>query len=130
MNLGSRHVMVVHADDGLDEISISSPTQVAELQDGQVRTYAITPEEFGLRRVEPAEIAVDSVERSLDFMHSVLDNQLGAACDVVLLNAGAAIYVAGLAEGLGEGIERARGVIANGQAREKLAAFIEFTNRF
>jgi anthranilate phosphoribosyltransferase len=129
-NLGSRSVMVVHAADGLDEISISAETRVAELRNGEVRTYTITPEEFGLQRGDPSEITVESVTESLAFMDSVLNNQPGAAFDVVLLNAGAAIYVAGQARDLSEGIQRAREAIADGKAKQKLAAFIELTNRF
>lgn len=129
-NLGSRSVMVVHAADGLDEISISAGTRVAELRNGEIRTYAIAPEEFGLRRGDPSEIRADNVAKSLALMDSVLDNRPGAALDVVLLNAGAAIYVAGQAGNLSEGIQRAREVIGEGRAQQKLTAFVEFTNRF
>lgn len=128
-NLGSRHVMVVHADDGLDELSIGAPTQVAELCQGQIRRYSITPEQYGLARADIKSIAVNSAEESLALMRSVFDNTPGPALDIVLINAGAAIYVAGLTESLHTGIAQARRAIASGAAREKLNALIPFTHQ-
>ncbi len=127
--LGSHHVLVVHAADGLDEISIAAPTQVAELKGGEVSCYEITPEQFGLVRGALASLAVQSCEESLELFNRVLANEPGAALDIVLLNAGAAIYAADVAASLAEGIERAREVIASGAAQAKLAALVELSNR-
>jgi len=128
--LGSRHVMIVHADDGMDEISIGSATSVAELMDGEITTYTIQPEDFAMQKADLAEIkAKDSVE-SLKIIQSVLDDQDGPAKDIVCLNAGAAIYVSGLTDSLAAGIEKAKAVIADGKAKEKLEALIEYSNKF
>ncbi len=129
-NLGSEHVLVVRAEDNLDEISLSAPTQVAELQGGEIRTYTLTPEDLGFKRADSAAIAVSSVEESLETMRAVLANQPGPALDIVLLNAGAAIYAAGLAEDLKSAIDLARTAIVTGQAQEKLRSLIEFTRQF
>jgi len=118
--LGSRHVMVVHAADGLDEISIGAETRVAEYRDGDVSTYTLQPEDFGMRRANIARIRVASVDESLAMVRSVLDNEEGPARDIVALNAGAAIYVSGVADTLHVGVERAHEVIANGAARINL----------
>ena len=128
--MGSQHVLVVNADDGLDEISIASATSVAELKDGQVRTYTITPEQFGFNRATLAELAVDNAETSLVMVKSVLDNQDSAAKDIVLLNAGAAIYAANLTDTLAAGIEKARHVIASGEAKAKLDAQNAYSQKF
>lgn len=123
-HLGSEHVLVVSADDGLDEISIAAPTQVAELKQGQVISYRVTPEQFGLARAPLSDLAVDGVESSLLMVKSVLSNQAGAALDIVLLNAGAAIYAANLTENLADGIAAARVAIASGAALAKFEALI------
>ncbi len=128
-NLGSDHVMVVHAEDGLDELSINAPTQVAELYQGRIRRYSVTPEQYGLSRADIKSIAVNSADESLMLMRSVLDNTPGPALDIVALNAGAAIYVAGLVESLHAGIVQARRVIASGAAGDKLNALIQFTRQ-
>jgi anthranilate phosphoribosyltransferase len=130
LKLGSRHVMVVHADDGLDEISIGAETQVAELRDGQVRRYAIWPEQFGMQRADIKSLAVTDAASSLAMVKSVLDNRPGPARDIVLLNAGAAIHVAGLAPGLAEGVHQARAVIESGAARAKLDALVNVSRKF
>lgn len=125
--LGSGHVLVVHADDGMDEISIGAPTAVAELKDGNVTTYTITPEQFGFERGDVADLAVESAAESLQVIRRVLENQPGPARDIVILNAGAAIYAAGLADSLAKGVATAAEVIAQGAAREKLDALVNFT---
>ncbi|MGJ0429065.1 anthranilate phosphoribosyltransferase [Methylobacter sp.] len=125
--LGSRHVLVVNADDGLDEISIASATRVAELKDGQVTTYTVAPEQFGLQRADIAELAVDGTASSLAMVKSVLDNKPGPARDIVVLNAGAAIYAADLADSLAAGVEKAQQVIASGAARAKWDALIAYS---
>jgi len=127
--LGSHHVLVVNAEDGLDEISIGAPTYVAELKDGQVSTYTITPEEFGLVRSPLDSIRVHDAAESLAMMRSVLDNQPGPARDIVALNAGAAIYVAGLAGSLKQGVELALAAIASGEAQHRLEALVDYTAR-
>ena len=123
--LGSEHVLVVHAEDGLDEISIAAPTYVAELRDGKVSTYTVTPEELGVQRAGLESIAVKDAADSLAMLQSVFDNQAGPARDIVCLNAGAAIYAAGLAETLRQGVERAAGGIASGAAKNTFSALIE-----
>lgn len=125
-DLGSEHVLLVNAHDGLDEISIASDTSVAELHRGEITTYTLSPEQFGLQRADLAALAVDDVEHSLAVVNSVLDNQPGAARDIVVLNAGAAIYAAGLVDSLTLGISKAQQVIASGAAKEKLQALINF----
>lgn len=128
--LGSNHVMVVHSEDGMDEISIGAATKVAELKDGKVTNYTITPEQFGFTRTNISELAVNSAEESLVVIKNVLDNVAGPAKDIVKFNAGAAIYVAGLADSLADGIEKAEEVIANGKAAAKLAALVDLSNSF
>nr|VFJ47347.1 MAG: anthranilate phosphoribosyltransferase [Candidatus Kentron sp. FW]VFJ60684.1 MAG: anthranilate phosphoribosyltransferase [Candidatus Kentron sp. FW] len=125
--LGSRHALVVHAEDGLDEISIGSPTRVAELKEGQVNTYTLTPEQFGMARANIDAIVVDSIQESLDMMRAVLADTEGPARDIVALNAGAAIFVAGIAETLKDGIEKAQEAIASGRAKEKLEALVRLS---
>ena len=125
--LGSRHVMVVHADDGLDEISIGSQTYVAELKDGNISSYTIQPEDFGMTRADLATVRADDAAASLAIIEGVLDNREGPARDIVCLNAGAAIYVAGVADSLEEGIAKAAEVIASGAARQKLKQLISAT---
>lgn len=127
--LGSQHVLVVNAEDGLDEISIASASNIAELKGGVVTTYQITPEQFGLQRTSLESLAVDGAEASLDMLKSVLNNQQGAAKDIVILNAGAAIYAANLTSTLEAGIIKARQVIENGAALEKFNALIAYSNK-
>jgi len=126
--LGSRHVMVVHAADGLDEISIAAETFVAEVKDGKVIEYTITPEQFNLTRMPLASIAADGVASSLAIVQSVLANEPGPAADIVALNAGAAIYVAGLADTLSQGIEMAQDAIGSGVAKDKLAELVNMSS--
>jgi anthranilate phosphoribosyltransferase len=125
--LGSRHVLVVHAEDGLDEISIAAPTHVAELKDGLIQTYYVTPEQFGFVRASLSELAVDTVAASLKMMLGVLDDVPGPARDIVALNAGAAIYAANLTDSLEMGVRRAEAAIADGQARAKLDALVRLS---
>ena len=128
--LGAKHVMVVHAEDGMDEISISAPTTIAELAGGDIKQYTITPEQFGIERNDLSTLAVESVNDSLNTMLSVLENMSSPALDIVLLNAGAAIYTAGIANNLETGIAQARQAIENGSARDKLAQLVKLTNSF
>lgn len=127
--LGSHHVLVVHSEDGMDEISIGAATQVAELKDGAVTHYSITPEQFGMQRADIAAIAVDSAAASLAVIKQVFANQSGPAHDIVVLNAGAAIYAAGLADSLEAGVEKAAEQIASGAAAEKLDSLIALSQQ-
>ncbi len=128
--LGSNHVLVVHSEDGMDEISIGAPTFVAELKDGKVDSYTIQPEDFGMTRTDISALAVDGAEASLAVVRSVLNGESGPASDIVALNAGAAIYAAGLVDSLAAGIKKAQQVIASGAAAEKLAALATLSNSF
>jgi anthranilate phosphoribosyltransferase len=126
--LGSQHVLVVNGADGLDEITISGPTYVAELKDGQVNEYTVTPEVFGLKSAPLDDIRVTNIDQAKAMLLGVLDNRPGAARDIVLLNAGAAIYAAGLSITLAEGVKRAGETIASGAAKNKLAQLIQVSN--
>lgn len=123
-NLGSKHVLIVHAEDGMDEISIGAATRVAELKDDQVSTYTIQPEDFGMQRTDIRALAVDDAAASLAMVKAVLAGETGAAADIVALNAGAAIYAADLASSLQDGVNQAREMIGSGQALAKLDALI------
>jgi anthranilate phosphoribosyltransferase len=124
--LGSERALTVFGREGLDEISIAGETLVGELRDGQVREYTLHPEQFGLGVHELASLQVATVEESRDRILQVLDNQPGPGRDIVKLNAGAAIYAAGVAGSLEEGVERAGESIASGAARAKLAALAAY----
>jgi anthranilate phosphoribosyltransferase len=126
--LGANHVMVVHADDGMDEISIASATSVAELKAGEINEYTIKPEDFGMRTQAIESLKVDSAKQSLQMIVDIFNNIEGSARDIVALNAGAAIYVAGLADSHQAGVDRALAVIANGDAMAKLEALKLKTN--
>ena len=126
--LGSRHVLVVHAEDGLDEITISGPTHLVELKEGTLQHMEITPEQFGIQRAGLESLIVDRPGRSLDMMRQVLDDKAGPARDIVLLNAGAAIYVAGITNSLQQGVDKAREVLARGTARKRLELLVQFSN--
>jgi len=128
--LGSQHVLVVHSDDGLDEISIAAPTQVVELKNNIIENYTLTPEQFGLNRHSLDSIQVTSVNDSVMMVRNVLNNQDSPARDVVLLNAGAAIYAADLVENLAQGVATARAVLENGQANVKLTELMQLTQSF
>ncbi len=130
--LGSRHVMVVHGrngESGLDEITIAGETHIGELRHGEVKEYTIKPEDFGMKTAAIETIQVQDSTQSRKLLMSVLDNEPGPALDVVLLNAAAAIYVAGMAASLEQGVKKARVVIENGAAREKLRELVELSNR-
>jgi anthranilate phosphoribosyltransferase len=128
--LGSNHVMVVHSKDGLDEISVGDKTEVAELKAGQIRRYSIQPETFGLKRAPIKEIKAADANDSLNIIRSVLDNKQGPARDIVQLNAGAAIYTAGITETLADGVIKADAVIASGEARNRLDRLAILTQSF
>jgi anthranilate phosphoribosyltransferase len=127
--LGAKHVMVVYGRDGLDEISISGATLVGELVKGEIREYELHPSQFGLEVYDRRAIQVSTVEESRQMILAVLENQPGPALNIVILNAGAALYVAGVAKTLESGIEKARKAIAKGEARQKLDDFIAYTKK-
>jgi anthranilate phosphoribosyltransferase len=129
-DLGARHVLVVHAEDGLDEISIGAPTRVAELKNGRIDVQVLTPEHYGLSREPLSWLAVNSPEESVAMIHGVLAGGEGPARDVVLLNAGAAIYAAGVAPTLKAGLEKAAQAIDSGAAAQKLETLVTFTRQF
>ena len=126
--LGSEHVLVVHAEDGMDEISIATPTYIAELNDGEVKTYTVQPEDFGMSRAELEQIRATDSAHSLEIIKNVFNNTDGPAKDIVCLNAGAAIYAAGLTTSLAEGVKKAQQVIASGAVAEKLEQLIVKTS--
>ncbi len=119
-NLGSSHVMVVHSNDGLDEISIADSTYVAELKNGTVETYSISPSDFDMQQANLDSICVDDADASLKLIQEALDGQEGPAKDIIALNAGAAIYVSGLANSLKDGVKKAQEVLNSGAAHQKL----------
>lgn len=125
--LGSRNVMIVHGMEGLDELSISAPTLVGELRDGEVREYRVSPEDVGLPMHGASSLRVGSVEESREVVLGALEGRLPAARDIVAFNAGASLYVAGVAASLREGVELALDTIASGAARRKLDEFVERT---
>src|SRR3989338_6075487 len=128
--LGSRHVLVVHGADGMDEISISAETCVAELKDGEISEYTVHPGQFGLTSASVDLLRVSNADEAREKLLCVLNNETGAPRDIVQLNAGAAIYVAGLAGTLEEGIKKAGQVIAGGAAKNKLDQLISLSNSF
>ncbi len=125
--LGSRHVLVVHARDGLDEISIGDKTEVAELRDGQIHRFSVRPEDFGLIRAPISQLRVHNAADSLLTIRGVLEDRAGPARDIVILNAGAAVYVAGVAASLEEGVRLADAAIASGEARRRLDRLVILT---
>ncbi len=125
--LGSRHVLVVHAADGLDEFSIGALTRVAELKDGAIGVYTVTPEELGLTRTNIASLRVHSVEESLRTMQNVLEAIAGPAKDIVVLNAGAALYTAGVSNSLEQGMAMSVESIASGAAKARFEALVKLS---
>ncbi|MEG0193896.1 MAG: anthranilate phosphoribosyltransferase [Stenotrophomonas sp.] len=125
--LGAERAMVVWGRDNMDEISLGAGTLVGELRDGKVREYEIHPEDFGIAMSASRNLRVDGPEQSIAMLRAVLDNEPGPALDIVALNAGAALYVAGVASDIGDGLARARAAIANGSARQRLQQYVETT---
>jgi anthranilate phosphoribosyltransferase len=128
--LGSLRALTVFGREGLDEISISGETLVGELKDGHIEEYVIHPEQFNLAVHDPKVLCVANVDESKAVLLATLDNQSGPARDIVALNAGASIYVAGLADTLADGVGKAFELIASGAARQSLARFVAFTGQF
>jgi anthranilate phosphoribosyltransferase len=128
--LGSERVLVVHAEDGLDEISINAPTHVAQWSDGGLTRYILEPERFGLARSGLDAIKADSVAESLAILEGVLEGKPGAARDVVVLNAGAAVYACGIADTLEQGVEAAASAIDSGEAHRRLKGLVTLSRSF
>jgi anthranilate phosphoribosyltransferase len=128
--LGSEHVMVVYGMNGMDEISLSGETLVGELKDGEVREYTVHPSDFGLPVYDSRVLKVASTQESVQCIQRALANEDGPVRDIVLLNAGAALYCAGVAASVGEGVRRAREAVASGAALAKLSQFVSVTNRY
>ncbi len=127
--LGARHAMTVYGMESLDEISISGQTMVGELKDGRIDEYMVHPEKFGLPVHDSRTLKVGTVEESRSMVLGALENKVGAARDIVGLNAGAAIYISGLVPTMQDGIDQAFELISNGAARAKLDAFVKFTQQ-
>jgi anthranilate phosphoribosyltransferase len=126
--LGSFRALVVHGADGMDEISITAPTFVAELKSNHIEEYTVGPEDFGLRTATLDDIRVADADQAKNMLISVMNNQASAARDITVLNAAAGIYIAGLANSLAEGVGKATETIASNAARNKLVQLIEITN--
>jgi anthranilate phosphoribosyltransferase len=129
-NLGVKHALVVHGNDGLDEISLCEQTRVTELKEGKISTYQIKPEDFGLLRVGSEELRGGSAQENAEIAIRILQNEeKEARRQVVLLNAAAAIYVGGLAQDLREGLKLAAGSVDSGAAKKKLEGLVQFTSK-
>lgn len=127
--LGSKHVMVVHSHDGMDEISLSAPTDVAELKAGKIREFTIKPEDFGIEQQSVESLVVDDAEQSLALIKQALNGQTGPAADILALNAGAAIYVAGLADDMQAGVHQAQQIMQSGQAWQLINDLAQYTRK-
>ena len=127
--LGAKHALVVWARDSMDEVSLGAATMVGELIDGQIREYDIHPEDFGLQMVASRNLQVAGIAESKQKILEALDNKTGPARDIVILNAGTALYAAGVADSIADGIARARDTIASGAARSKLDQFVQVTQQ-
>ncbi len=127
--LGSEHVLVVYGKDGMDEVSLGAATMVGELKDGEVHEYEIHPEDFGLRMISNRGLKVTGAQESKEMVQEALANIEGTPREIVLFNAGAALYAANVAASIGEGIERAREAVASGAAERKLQQFVTTTQK-
>ena len=127
--LGAEHALVVYGKDGMDEVSLGAATVVGELKNGQITEYEIHPEDFGLTMASHRALRVDTPEQSRAMLLGVLDNQAGAARDIVMLNAGAALYAANVVSSIAEGIDQARAAIESGAAKARLQQLIATTQQ-
>jgi anthranilate phosphoribosyltransferase len=132
--LGSEHVLVVHSDDGLDEISLAADTHVAELKNGEIREYSLQPEQLGLKREPMLDLVVEGANESLQLITAALsgktDERTQRAANLIAMNAGAALYVAGIADSISEGVASARDILASGSGLEKLQQLASMTRSF
>jgi anthranilate phosphoribosyltransferase len=126
--LGLKRALVVHGNDGLDEITITGPTKVAEVRHAQLMLYKVTPEQFGLQRAHLEDITGGTVAENTQIIRDILDGKKGARRDIVLLNAAAALVAAGKVPSMGEGLPLVADSLDSGAAKKKLAALVEFTN--
>lgn len=127
--LGAEHALVVYGRDGMDEVSLGAATVVGELKGGEITEYEIHPEDFGLAMASNRALRVETPEQSMQMLKSVLDNETGAARDIVIFNAGAALYAANVAPTMMDGIHLARGALESGAAKSKLAQFVATTQK-
>ena len=125
--MGAEHALVVHGNDGLDEITLSGPTMVAELRNGQISQYEITPSEFGIAIASMENLKVADAQESKAIILNIMNNQSGPARDVVCLNAGATLYAANVSPSIAEGVQLASSTITSGKAKQKLEAFVALT---
>ncbi len=126
--LGCEHALVVHGEDGLDEITLTAPTQVSEWRDGTLRTYSIDPESLGMPTCKRGDLACATREEGAEIIRGILGNASGPRRDIAITNAAAAIYVAGLAPSIAAGLRRAEESIRSGRAAQKLAQLVEYSN--
>jgi len=127
--LGAKHVLVVYGRDGMDEVSLGAATMVGELKDGEVREYEIHPEDYGMAMKSHRGLKVADAQESKEMVLEALGNVDGTPREIVVLNAGTALYAAGVAGSIGEGIERARAAVVSGAARKKLEHFVATTQK-
>lgn len=125
--LGAEHALVVYGKDGMDEVSLGAATVVGELKDGEIIEYEIHPEDFGLPMAGNRALRVETPEQSKAMLLGVLDNQPGAPRDIVILNAGAALYAANVVNSMKEGVHKAHAAIESGAAKAKLAQLVAFS---
>jgi anthranilate phosphoribosyltransferase len=125
--LGAEHALVVYGRDGMDEISLGAATMIGELKNGEIREYELHPEDFGFAMASNRSLRVETPEQSKTMLMGVLDGETGPARDIVLLNAGAALYAGNVVDSIADGIDRARAAIDGGTARQKLAQLVAFT---
>ena len=128
--LGSKHVLVVHSEDGVDEISISAKTFISELKNNEINNYEISPDDFGIKNFNINDLSVENIDESLTMMKSVFDNNNNAAKAIVSLNAGAAIYASGISDSIKAGVEMAINIIESGAAKKKFEMLIQHTQSF
>ena len=126
--LGSRHVLVVHAEDGLDEISISNRTKIAELKEGEVTCYEISPRQYGIRQYSLDDLIAKDAEQSLSMVSAALSGEVNAPAEIVKLNAGAALYACNKAPTIAEGVEMAASALSSGEAKKKFKQYVEYSN--
>ena len=128
--LGSQHALVVHSDDGLDEISLATTTSVAEFKDGELSSYTIGPEEFGIVPQSLDSLVIEDSAQSLELIRSALSGEAGPAFDMVALNAGATLYAGDLSDSLVDGVRLAQEVLRSGKALEKLEQLVRVSQGF
>ena len=128
--LGSKHVLVVHSEDGMDEISISAKTFISELKNNEINNYEISPDDFGIKNFNINDLSVENIDESLTMMKSVFDNNNNAAKAIVSLNAGAAIYASSISDSIKAGVEMAINIIESGAAKKKFEMLIQHTQSF